>query len=457
MLLPALALIPLFPFTTSILTTDDCWLGEPYAFSRAECAITLHNADAKPLHVELSTRGASVSPAVLDIPAKGSAQATVSVDVGNTVGRIDRTVRVHSDRAADTTLWVRGFVVSVLDNPLAAIEFGTVDAAGNGRENTLELGSHDVASFRVERVLSSPKGLDVAIDRDGRTLRTRIRDDAPLGIIDGDIKLALDTPQQREAWVHVSADVRGEVGIDTNPFWFGSVPAGTARQVLVPITSTAGAPFRIGAINLGMIKGRTDVTACEPAAPACKAIRVVFDDSQPAALTRATLDVELPDQHRHLDIRIWGFLLSPEKPASQKGEFPALTQPDFSAPWTGGIVDSVNAPVNAVPTDDPLDVVGGAPPPSTPPAGTGPLLKWQTGNEGGVYGYQIFRGDSEQGPFVLQNREIVRVHAKDYTGTPYFWRDERATKGSTYWYYVGVVYRNGRKQALSAPHRKVAE
>jgi hypothetical protein len=457
MLLPALALLPLFPSATTTLTADGCWLGEPYAFSEAECNVVLHNADATPLHVDIAASGAKVAPASLEIPANGSAHALVRVDVGNMAGRFERSVRIHSDRVADATVWIRGFVVSALDNPRPEIQFGTVDASGKLPEISLELASHDTTEFRIARVLSHPDGIDVDIDPNGRTLRTRIRDDAPLGIIEGEIKLAIDTPHQREAWVHVSAYVQGDVTIETNPYWFGSVEAGASRQVLVPVTSAAGAPFRVGAVELGMVKGHADVAACEHSSPACKAIRVRFDDLQPAGLTRATLDIELPDQHRHMNVRIWGFLLNDAKSAEAHTVLPAPPQPDFSAPWTEGIVDSVNAPVYALPTVDPFDVVGGQRPPIEPPPGTGPLLKWQTASEGGVYGYQIFRGDSETGPFLLQNTRILRVHAKEYAGAPYFWRDEHATKGTTYWYYIGVVYKDGHKQVLSAPHRKVAE
>jgi hypothetical protein len=445
----------LFPLaTSSILSTDDCWLGEMYAFSAAECSITLHNADVKPLHVELSTRLATVETTSLDIPAKGSAKVRVHVDVGNASGRVERTVRVHSERAADTTVWVRGFAINVLDNPRTDIQLGTVDAS-KPTETTVAVDSHDVANFRVMKVLAKPDGIDVAIDPSGRALRVKVASDAPLGVIDGDIKLAIDTPQQREAWLHVYADVRGAVAIDSTPYWFGTVAPGAGA--LIPLTSASGAPFRIGAVKLGMVEGRTEVVPCEPAASGCSAIRVNFDEKQPAGLTRATLDIELPDQHRKMHVRIWG-LVQPAGVADDGAPLPAIATPDNSAPWTEGVVDSVNAPVYAVPmTVDPYDVVSSTPPPTTPPPGTGPLLKWQTASEGGVYGYQVFRGESENGPFLLQNEKILRAHAKQYAGTPYFWRDDHATKGTPYWYYVGVIYKDGTKQVLSSPHRKVAE
>jgi hypothetical protein len=452
--LPAIALIPLIPLATSILRGDDCWLGEPYAFSAAECRITLHNDDSKPLHVELRTHAATIEPTALDIPAKGSATARVHVDIGNASGRVERTVRVHSDRAADATIWVRGFAMNVLDNPLAEIQLGSVAIAKPG-ETTVAVDSHDVANFRVEKVLSKPEGIDVAIESSGRAIRVGVAADAPLGVIDGDVKLAINAPHQREAWLRVYADVHGEIAIESTPYWFGTVAPGSAEGALIPLKSTSGAPFRIGAVKLGMVEGTTSVVACEPAASGCLAIRVVFGAKQPRGATRATLDVELPDQHRRMHLRIWGLVQDPG--TSDDGPLPAVTAPDNSAPWTEGIVDSVNAPVYAAPIEDPYEDTSAPAPPTEPPPGTGPLLKWQTASESGVYGYQVFRGETEDGPFLLQNEKIMRTHAKAYAGSPYFWRDNRATTGATYWYYVGVVYKDGSKQVLSSPHRKTAE
>jgi hypothetical protein len=93
--------------------------------------------------------------------------------------------------------------------------------------------------------------------------------------------------------------------------------------------------------------------------------------------------------------------------------------------------------------------------PPTPPPGTGPLLKWSTATEDSVHGYQIFRSDSADGPFVLQNAKTLLVHPD--TGSIYQWRDPNAESGKAYWYYIGVVYKNGKKENLSSPQRTVAK
>ncbi len=442
------------------LKVDSCVLPESYSFDHAHCQIRLQNAGSKDVEVQLSAQGTadSVNPRTLIVPAKGTAEATVDVSIGSTAGRVSRGFFVHRNGARDLTFIVNGFAMSALQESRPEVSFGDVEASKLPTEQTLSLSSLDTTTFRIMRVLEKPATTDVAIGEDGRSLTVRLHKDAPLGITDGDIKLAIDTPRQHEAWVHLSANVTGEITVERNPFWFGSVDAGHDRHVLIPLTDRSGRDFKIGHIGVSMIEGHADVAPCEHDAKWCRAIKVTFDDTQRPGLTRAQLDIELPELQRHFILRIWGLLQNDAKRHDANAAMPMPTQEDYSTPWTEGIVESVNAPVYAVPTADPLDpVVGGAAPPAEAPPGTGPLLHWKIVEEAGAYGYQVFRAEARTGPFLLQNRDIIRVHAKDYADTPYFWRDPSAVKGTTYWYYIGVVYKDGHKQVLSAPQSKVAQ
>jgi hypothetical protein len=51
------------------------------------------------------------------------------------------------------------------------------------------------------------------------------------------------------------------------------------------------------------------------------------------------------------------------------------------------------------------------------------------------------------------NKDIVRVDAGKGDGitSTYAWRDDSATPGKTYWYYIGLLNRDGTKQQLSGP------
>jgi len=444
---------------TDPLTVESCRLPDSYSFEHAHCQIRLHNAGSKDLSVQFNTQlpADSVSPRTLVVPANGTAQATVEVSVGSTAGRVSRGFFVHREGARDTTFIVNGFAMSALQETRAEVAFGDVEVNKLPIEQTLPLSSLDTPTFRITRILDKPAMTDVAIGEDGRSLKVSLQSAAPLGITDGDIKVAIDTPRQHEAWIHVSANVTGEVTVERNPFWFGSVDAGHDRHALIPLTDRAGRDFKIGRVSISMIEGYAEVVPCEHDAKWCRAIKVTFDDSQRSGLTRAQLDIELPELDRHFILRIWGLLQNNAKRHDANAAMPMPTQEDYSTPWTEGIVESVNAPVYAVPTADPLDPVGGPPPPTEAPPGSGPLLHWKIVDEAGAYGYQVFRGEAREGPFLLQNREVIRVHEKQYADTPYFWRDPSVVKGTTYWYYIGVVYKDGHKQVLSAPQSKVAQ
>ena len=93
------------------------------------------------------------------------------------------------------------------------------------------------------------------------------------------------------------------------------------------------------------------------------------------------------------------------------------------------------------------------------PPGQGPLLKWQVSNENNMYGYLIYRGDGENGPFLRVNKDIVRVgdNKGDGVTSTYAWRDDSATAGKTYWYYIGMLNRDGTKQQLSGPQQVKAK
>jgi hypothetical protein len=439
--------------STADLVLHDCDFGEVYAFTTAECHLGLENSGNRSVAVDLSVlyTGDAIEPATLTVPARSSAEATVRIATRNAVGMTVRSIRIHRQDGAARDAYARasGFVMSALDDPRPTIAFGNVDLPADGTEKSVELGSRDTANFRILRVLEKPAALDTRVGSDGRTVSVRLRPDATWGVLDDDIKLAIDTPHQNEAWIHVSGDIRGEVVPEKNPYWFGGVPAGHNRSVLVPLTDRQRRDFRIGRIELKRMDAKVDVVSCQPAAQGCQAIRLRVADSQRPGITRGELDVEFPEPHRHLNLRIWGILQPPEANGSQ---VQSTAQPaEESAPWTPSIVEFIKTPVRAPVVDSAADT--GSAPSTLPAPGTGPLLKWAATDEKHAYGYQIFRADAESGPFVRVNPHTILVHPIAYATYPYLWRDISATVGHTYWYYVGVVYKDGHKQPLSKPQK----
>ena len=93
-----------------------------------------------------------------------------------------------------------------------------------------------------------------------------------------------------------------------------------------------------------------------------------------------------------------------------------------------------------------------------PLPGSGPLLKWQVGNESAIYGYAIYRASSPNGNFDRINQEIVLAKNQgDNVTSSYQYRDNTAQSGKEYWYYITIFYNSGKKVQLTGPQRVVAK
>lgn len=85
-------------------------------------------------------------------------------------------------------------------------------------------------------------------------------------------------------------------------------------------------------------------------------------------------------------------------------------------------------------------------------------LKWSARSEASVYGYLVYRADRRQGPFLRINAEII--HAKpageDETINNYVYTDISAEPGTTYFYYLDTISKEGYKDRFSGVIKKSA-
>ena len=78
-------------------------------------------------------------------------------------------------------------------------------------------------------------------------------------------------------------------------------------------------------------------------------------------------------------------------------------------------------------------------------------------HESAIHGYAIYRAESESGPFVRINKDTIATTAIGEGGASYQWRDNTATSGKTYWYYVGLLNKDGSKGNLTPPQKAIAK
>jgi len=439
-LLPAISVHAAAPVTAgNAVKVTDCSFGEVYASSVAACSFTLENAGSKPVSLSVTplNPGNTVEPASLNLPPGSSAKVAARVLTDNIAGAITSSFRVEGTAEPPVLVHAQGFVMSVLDNPRPKIDFGDIDGVKAPIRKSIELTSSAVQDVRIEKVLSSPSFLRAEV-KDSRTLVAEIDKNAPWGLFDETIKLAIDTPQQKQVWVEATGNVIGDVGPQMNPYWFGSIPWQPSRTLTLPLMDRDGRDFTIGAVTAGDFAATFDSAECDPVRHGCRALRIHVADSQAPGFFRTNLDVRLPDRGRHLALTIWGVLAG--KPVSElKG---ASSSPDKSKSPLREANDNASPP--------PLKT-------QPEPPGEGPLLKWTVAQQGSVYGYQVFRGDSPEGPFTLASSQTILVIDNDRGPVKYQWRDAEAVKGRTYWYYIAIVYKNGVRQALSGAQKTVAK
>lgn len=455
LLIPILASAALGAATGSAQLPElrHCVFGEAYAFADANCTAHIVNSSDAPLHLIISPtlEGDSVEQSDVIVPAHGEVAVALNLAIGNRAGKLKRYFRVQAanDQGAKEYLEATGFVMTALDAPRPNVDFGSV--ATNSAENiekTLTLDSHDTASFRIERVLERPAAVDAEIAPGHKTLRVRLRPDAPWGVLDGVIKLAIDTPHQKQAWIGVHGKLHGDVVPDANPVSLGILPA--HREQLLKLTElhrTDGKKFAVGNPRLEGMKGEAELVDCAPKARGCKTLRLKVSDAQPAGMVRGKIFVPLPDLRRDLAIDVEGFFQTDQAAQGTSGDGAK-----------GGHARMVEVPTS--PEESPEESKASAKPPvfpELPPPGAGPLLKWSVLDERVVYGYQVFRADAEQGPFVLLNVPAIAAKSSSKAGAAYQWRDTSAVKGRTYWYYVGVVYNDGRKERVTPEIKAIAK
>lgn len=92
------------------------------------------------------------------------------------------------------------------------------------------------------------------------------------------------------------------------------------------------------------------------------------------------------------------------------------------------------------------------------PKGVGQIvLNWQTESEEDNYGYNIYRAESEEGPFAQINKEIIPGAGTTNVPTTYKYIDTKVEVGKKYFYYLESVSFAGVKEVFSPTISHVAK
>lgn len=447
---------PTLRVAASQLVIGYCDVGDRYQFEQVECPIELRNMGEKPITVsqgEAKFPWDSIEQRAVVVPAKGTSYIKARVNLRNDEGMTRHAFRFRTEEPGQPYRGseVRGYVQSVLEQSRPKLDFGLVRLGDDKLPSaSVGLSSRERADFRILAIESAPAWIDASIGADGRSLKAQVRENAPWGVTHLGkefVKLKINTPNQAQAWVEVEANVLGDVVPDNNPYQLGVIRTEGKHEFLIRISSRSGKEFETGRIVVDGLKAEAQAVPCVPASKDCRLIRVELADDQPYGKLEGTVDVELPGLERKLPIELVGMLLDPktkihkmEDLVKQASERQGGMSTTSAAPDIGSAIKST------LRKEDP------------PPPGNGPLLRWAVANQSPIYGYAIYRADSEDGPFIRVSKDIIEIieDEADKTGR-YQWRDNSTESGKAYWYRIGVLNRDGSKKDLTAAQKVVAK
>jgi len=78
------------------------------------------------------------------------------------------------------------------------------------------------------------------------------------------------------------------------------------------------------------------------------------------------------------------------------------------------------------------------------PAQAGVVVEWTTANEVNTAGFNLYRSDSPDGPFVQINASLIPASADPLTGGQYAYEDTAVQAGQTYYYLLEDVEYSGQ-------------
>ncbi|MEO8672690.1 MAG: hypothetical protein ABI411_15330 [Tahibacter sp.] len=435
-----------------------CEFGEVYQGRPAECLLEFSNPGDAPLRVsDLKPVNAAdtIDSTSFELPPHGQHQVRLQIGTEGESGIARHYVQFRSgDGATPQVAQAFGFVATIIDEAKPKLIMGLVDLHDPARKaQRIAFVSREAPNFRIVSIAKAPDYLDLHIAADGQSLEARIKNDAEWGMHRDSVKLAIESPQQSELSFNVEADVHGDIVPSSNPYSLDLMRKGNRNEFMIRIEDRSGAALKLGKLSLDNLSGTVAAVPCIPKARSCRDLKLVISDEQPLGSVKGRVLVELPTVKRTLPIDAWGIFVKPDvqvrnlndELAKSAGKAPETEVSGGQSAAVGGqkIGDLVR---KAIKTNN-QDV----------PAGKGPLVRWQVANEGLIYGYHVYRADAENGPFARINVDTIKTLTEDDSGAAYTWRDSSAVSGKTYWYYVGTVYRTGKKEALSEPAKVVAK
>jgi hypothetical protein len=449
------AVLMFSPALGSAVTISNTDLGEVNQFEQRRAEIVIHNPSADPVRIvsiEPSRAGDKVVASSTSAELKGGESRAVQLDVvaTNDLGYATHSfvIATNEPKSNSYVAHVRLFALSILDEPRLQVDFGAIKADDKTEPKTMTIASSEDTGLRIKRILEVPEFVHAQISGDGRSVELQVDSKKHWGSRSGNVKLALSSSVQTQAWIDVKANVVGEVAAIADPYNLGVVRTGQAHDFVLQVSSVHKKPFTIQSLKLDGFKAKLGSKPCASGDATCKLVELHLDADVPPGFLRGVISAELPEFGVTLPIHVGGLVVRADAKIEPLDKH--INEDGEKAHSTAAANENLATALKKVvqgPDKPNEDAV---------PAGSGPLLKWTVGNGQVLYGFQIFRGDNENGPFARIDKETIKA-STDGDDVKYQYRDNTAVSGKTYWYYIGTVYNDGHKQQLTGPQKVVAK
>lgn len=430
------------------IESRDIDVGVIFPFEQIDGHGSLTNEGKRPLRLEkIESRWAGLDANVKFSPrtllSGESTDVPISIKKDGRVGRFSDVFLVYSNEKVEPIgkIVVRGFVDWIIDPASMTADVGVVSRT-RPLSAVLSVKSRPGVDARLVRLSRPNKWIVAEIINSGKSVRLAGKAGMPWGAFNEELVFDTNDSRQKRVSIQVKGEMRGPVVPSTSTIDFGLVRVGVPAEQAVRLEDELGRKLTVGSVTVSGAAAKAVVSECVPASASCKLLKLSLTVDDLGAAPHGTVMIDFPDYSSQLPIAFGGAVIGKDtviRDLAKEMEAANAATPSVSA----ALHESATSP-NAL--EMPV------------PDGHGPLLKWEMANESAIFAYEIYRASAAGGAFERANERLIRRLSNDAKiRSIYRWRDIGAVPGNVYWYYIGVVYLDGRKEALNSPQRVVAK
>ena len=433
---------------SQVALTSDIDVGVVFPFAKFDLDAKLTNISSRAVQVDkVSPRWAGTNAQVDFTPVIVSPGESIKIGLkiqnGDRAGRFSHIFLLFDDKQKEPVgkIAVRGFADWIVSPKSLNVDLATFHDS-----ETLERVVHPEARpgsvVNMKNISIESDRFEAKIVENGKGLSVKNRPGMPWGVFDEMITVDTDSPIQKKVGIHLRGEVRGNIVPSMSVVEFGLVRVGVPSEQAIKLVDETGKKITIGKISIEGAPAVAKVEDCVPKLDSCRVVKLTLSETQMGNAPRGLMRISFPDYGSVLPIAFGGALVGKDTVVKDLEKEVAFSR--TSSAGISAALKSSTTPIKAIemPTPD----------------GKGSLLKWEMANETSIFGYEIYRSGRSAGPFLRVNSDIIARLSDDQTiPSVYRWRDTSSKPGNTYWYYIGVVYLDGRKEALNSPQMIVAK